>query len=279
MQQVLLAVICSTLAATTDASTPDDRVKIIQHVMAKCPMSTSWHAKFATTVMNDTEMRSIVDFEQTFVGGDIGEGPVNETNWGRCFHGSSECEGHTIMLCAKNVSRSGGASSSDYRWFDMVTCMDGKDGLSGVTYGLPESIPNNAARCAEEAGLPYEAIHACASGEQGAVLLKASHFRTMALFEGRGGYEPIPTPACGGSCTWPDHPLGHGYAPPLIPNVWIESMAAPTFGFVEYNNPLIHERDPYSDMLSRVCAAYAGLVKPQACVRAAELDAVTSVAV
>jgi hypothetical protein len=214
-----------TAPAATTGAPGGERVKIIQLIMAKCPMSTSWQAKFATTLMNDTGLRSIVDFEQTFVGGDIGEGPVNDTNWGRCFHGPSECEGHTIMLCAKNISRSGGGaniSDDDYRWFDMVTCMDGKDGLPGVTYGLPDSIPNNAAKCAKEVGLPYEAIHACASGAHGAALLKASHFRTMALFEGKGGYRPVSSP-CGGSCTWPDHPLGHGYAPPLIPNVWIVS--------------------------------------------------------
>jgi hypothetical protein len=258
-------------AAVIEAAAPAggvDRVRIIQHVMAKCPMSTSWHAKFATTVMNDTALRGIIDFEQTFVGGDIGEGPVNDTNWRRCFHGPSECEGHRVMLCAKNVSRSGGGSSSeyDYRWFDMVTCMDGKDGLPGVTYGLPESIPNNAASCAAKAGLPWSAIDACATGEQGDALLRASHFRTMALFEGRGGYKPVASPPdCGGSCTWPDHPLGHGYAPPMIPNIWIEDMSAPTFGFQEYNDPLVHPRNPYADIVQRVCAAYTGTTKPAAC--------------
>ena len=52
-----------------------------------------------------------------------------------------------------------------------------------------------------------------------------------------------------------------------------ESKVAPTFGFVEYNDPLVHTRNPYADMVTRVCAAYSGRVKPQACLRAAELDA------
>jgi hypothetical protein len=264
------------LLAAAGATPIHDRVKIIQHVMAKCPMSTSWHAKFATTVMNDTGLRSIVDFEQSFVGGDIGEGPVNETNWGRCFHGESECRGHTIMLCAKNVSRSN-RSRFDYRWFDMVTCMDGPDGIPGVTYGLPGSIPNNAAKCAQQVGLPWPAIHTCASGEQGAALLRASHFRTMGLFEGHGGYKPVLRGDCGSSCTWPDHPLGHGYKPPLIPNVWIEDMTAPTYGFLEFNDPLAPARNPYAGLVSRICAAYTG-PKPDACGRAAQLDTTTAAA-
>ena len=105
------------LSATAVAAAP--RVKIVQFVMAKCPMSTSWHAEFASTIMNDTSLREIIDFEQTFVGGDIGEGPVNATNWMRCFHGPSECEGHAVMLCAKNLSRA--SDPWDYRWLDMVS--------------------------------------------------------------------------------------------------------------------------------------------------------------
>ena len=263
LEMLLVAALPAILAAAP-------RVKIIQHTMAKCPMTTSWHAKFATTFMNDTDLRGIVDFEQSFVGGDIGEGPVNETNWDRCFHGDSECEGHTIMLCAKNVSRTGTNRTEldfDYRWFDMVTCMDGPDGIAGVTYGLPESIPNNAGKCAGAAGLPYAAIRQCASGQQGRALLRESHFRTMALFNGHGGYKPVPLKGCGGSCTWPNHPLGHGYKPPLIPNIWIEDQTK-TFGFIDYNDLLVPQRDPYIDLVSRVCAAYTG-PKPAACGRAA----------
>ena len=63
-------------------------------------------AVFAEEVMNNTDLRAIVDFEQSMVGGPVGEGPVNSTNWMKCFHGVSECETHTWMLCARNISSS-----------------------------------------------------------------------------------------------------------------------------------------------------------------------------
>lgn len=95
-------------------------VDVIQFVMAKCPMTTSLHLDFARSVghcaaqrerlplttraveviaalfcsfsnsllisgrfkvMAQPELRAIVNFTQSFVGGPVGEGPVNETNW------------------------------------------------------------------------------------------------------------------------------------------------------------------------------------------------------
>ena len=66
-------------------------------------MTTTLHVKFAKTVMAHPDLRAIVDFKQSFVGGPVGEGPVNATNWMECFHGPSECAGHRVMLCATNV--------------------------------------------------------------------------------------------------------------------------------------------------------------------------------
>jgi hypothetical protein len=234
----VIAIIASA-AATFTATAP--RVPIIQFVMAKCPMSTSLHAKFARTVMS-SGIRSIVNFTQSFVGGPVGEGPVNATNWMSCFHGPSECEGHTIMLCARNVSRR--VDPHDYRWFDLVTCMDGPLGIPGVTYGLPTSIPQDAASCAVNASFSeaeWASVTACATGPQGASLLRRSHFSTMTLFAQHGGYTP----------------QGHGYRPPLIPNIWIAGK--------EFNDPLVHARDPYADLVQRVCAAYTGVTKPTEC--------------
>ena len=206
-------------------------------------MTTTWTAQFAHEVMNSSSLRGIVDFEQSYVGGDIGEGPVNESNWMNCFHGESECRGHTVMLCAKNVSRA--TDPLDYRWFDMIACMDGPKGIAGVTYGLPTSIPNNAQKCATQVGLDWGAVSSCANGTQGAQLLHDSHYRTMALFAAHGGYDPA----------------GHGYRPPLIPNIWVyDAEGKPT----EYNDPLIHDRNPYADLVERVCAAYSG-PRPAAC--------------
>lgn len=122
----------------------------------------------------------------------------------------------------------------------MVTCMNGPKGIEGVTYGLPFSIPNNAQKCAEEVGLSWNAIDSCVTGEQGPQLLRASHYQTEALFKKHGGYTPA----------------GHGYRPPLIPNIWINGK--------EYNDPLVKERNPYADLVKRTCAAYGG-TKPEIC--------------
>lgn len=166
---------------------------------------------------------------------------MNETNWAQCFHGPSECTGHTAMLCARNVSTK--TDPADYRWFDMVTCMDGPHGLAGVTYGTKRSIPEDAEACAEKAGVEWAAVAGCMNGTQGPQLLHDAHFETMRLFAQHGGYTPA----------------GHGYRPPLIPVLWINGE--------EYNNPLSPAHSPYVDLRKRVCAAYTG-TPPQACTAA-----------
>ena len=168
-----LLLLCSSVRATEA-----DRVKVIQFAMAKCPMTTTWTAAFDEQVMHDDEMRSVIDFEQSYVGGDVGEGPVNDTNWMRCFHGPSECEGHTIMLCARNVSLPD-VSAPDYRWFDMVRCMDGERGLAGVTYGMNYSIPQDGEACARKSGLNWDKIQQCAAGEVGQQLLHEGRDRDV----------------------------------------------------------------------------------------------------
>ena len=108
--------------------------------------------------------------------------------------------------------------------------MDGAKGLPGVTYGLPESIPQSGKKCATGAGLDWRTIDTCAKGAQGAQLLHDSHFHTMALFDG-----PSPDVVGGGGHpgrAYGTHPspgvpgLGHGYRPPLIPNIWVRDHLA-----------------------------------------------------
>lgn len=217
------------------------KVKVLQFVMAKCPMTTTWHVRFAKQVMSQPGLRAIVDFDQSFVGGPVGEGPVNETNWRQCFHGPSECDGHKAMLCARNISDSRhNASSSPYAWYDMVTCMDGPLGLAGVTYNNSKAIPEDAQVCAQKVGLDWGPMQSCSQGPLGSQLLHDSHFRTMGLFQQHGGYKPA----------------GHGYRPPLIPVVWIDGQ--------QYNNPLSKPLNPYGDMVQRICTAYKG-TPPKEC--------------
>ena len=51
--------------------------------------------------------------------------------------------------------------------------------------------------------------------------------------------------------------LGHGYRPPLIPNIWIDGQ--------EYNNPLEDDKNPYAHLTQRLCDAYKGDKRPKAC--------------
>ena len=55
-------------------------------------------------------------------------------------------------------------------------------------------------------------------------------------------------------------PTGHGYRPPLIPNVWVEGK--------QYNNPLDPALNPYKSLAQKVCLAYTGSPKPASCASA-----------
>jgi len=229
-------------------------VKIIQFSMLKCPDTSSWTAHFNTTAFHpSSSLRSFVDFSQSYVGGDEGEGPVTEDNWMNCFHGPSECLGHKTMLCARDVSAkqtSNSAATLDYRWFDMIVCMGGPGGIPGVTYNHTYSIPNNAESCAVQAGLDWSEINSCVHDDDwGGKLLHDSHFDTMELFAKHGGYKPE----------------GHGYKPPFIPNIWIFDTI--TGKPMEYNDKFDHERNPYVDIVKRICDAghFEGEDAPSEC--------------
>jgi len=96
------------------------RVSIIQFAMAKCPDTTAWTADFNAAIPH-AFLEEHVNFTQSYVGGDVGEGPVDETNWMNCFHGESECAGHKTMLCAKELVESTmeSAEDFDYSWFNI----------------------------------------------------------------------------------------------------------------------------------------------------------------
>eukprot|EP00040_Diaphanoeca_grandis_P026917 m.151821 g.151821 ORF g.151821 m.151821 type:complete len:268 (-) comp30782_c0_seq1:192-995(-) len=260
---VLFGLLLALTKGTVSVDTADDVVQVTQFVMAKCPMTTSLHVNFARTVMSNPALRRVVNFTQSFVGGPVGEGPVNETNWMYCYHGDSECVGHTTMLCAKEANRRMNLDLmktknieiksnviDEYAWFDMVTCMNcggpgfnitSCEGIEGVTYNNPKGIPENAQVCAESVGLEFELIDECVKGIEGRQLLKASHFHTMAAFAKHGGYTPA----------------GHGYRPPLIPVIWIDG--------IQYNNPLEVDVNPYHDNEKKICDAYKGTMKPAIC--------------
>ena len=115
--------------------------------MAQCPMTSSWTNDFHTNcIVNGTgNIRDIIDFNQSFVGGSSG-GPVDDDSWNSSFHGYQEAVGDTYFLCARYYEDvDSGGLSGEYKWLDFVACMNGVDGLAGI-----EFIPGNAGRCGKE---------------------------------------------------------------------------------------------------------------------------------
>lgn len=115
--------------------------------MAQCPMTSSWTNDFHTNcIVNGTgNIRDIIDFNQSFVGGSSG-GPVDGDSWNSSFHGYQEVVGDTYFLCARYYEDvDSGGLSGEYKWLDFVACMNGADGLAGI-----EFIPGNAGRCGKE---------------------------------------------------------------------------------------------------------------------------------
>ena len=115
--------------------------------MAQCPMTSSWTNDFhLNCIVNGTgNIRDIIDFNQSFVGGSSG-GPVDDDSWNSSFHGYQEVVGDTYFLCARYYEDvDSGGLSGEYKWLDFVACMNGVDGLAGIAF-----IPGNAGRCGKE---------------------------------------------------------------------------------------------------------------------------------
>lgn len=147
-------------------------VQVEQFAMAQCPMTSSWFNHFTKFCLRDgTGIRDIVNFTQSFVGGKHGGHVTNET-WNSSFHGDQEIVADKYMLCAKHLD----ASNDGLGWTDMVFCMNGADGITGIA-----EMPGNAERCSKTTGKDFVALQECASGPQGENLYYDAVWRSSDL--------------------------------------------------------------------------------------------------
>jgi hypothetical protein len=97
--------------------------------------------------MQAAGLPAIMDLHTYFVGTYDGNGQFD------CMHGEDECLGDIVLLCGDNVTR----NQVPYGWWKMETCMEND----------ADNIPQNAQSCAQQANLNWNAISACANGQQG----------------------------------------------------------------------------------------------------------------
>jgi len=128
------------------------KVKVIAFEMSRCPYCAAWKGNFDTTVMQADGLPAILDIDEEFVA-------TSTTN---CLHGSGECVGNKILLCAKNLT----ADTVPWGWWNMGVCMQ-----AGTAYN---NVPDNAPACASKAGLNWNAINSCASSALGDTLFSAT---------------------------------------------------------------------------------------------------------
>ncbi len=116
-------------------------------VMSRCPYSVQ--AEDALFPALDT-LGDAVDFRLHFVGGIEVDGSLSS------MHGDDELRGDLLQACAGKVAPKAMRA--------LIDCMNRQ----------PEAIPDNFADCATKAGVDAAAVTACADGEDGKALLKAS---------------------------------------------------------------------------------------------------------
>lgn len=122
-------------------------VKVELFVMSQCPYGVM--AEEALFPALD-RLGDAVDFRLHFIGSVEGDGSLSS------MHGEGEVRADLLQVCAAKLAPKG------YR--AVVSCMNQE----------PEAIPDNFATCAQKAGLDAAAVTACADGDQGKALLKAS---------------------------------------------------------------------------------------------------------
>jgi len=151
---VLLVVVgCHTRKADETPPKPDvavvppTPVQVELFVMSRCPYGVqAENALFpAIDQMGDT-----VEFHLHFIGETADDGSLAS------MHGESEVRGDLLQLCAAKVA------PKAYR--AVISCMN-ED---------PQSVPDSFGGCAQKAGVDVAAVTACADGDDGKALLKAS---------------------------------------------------------------------------------------------------------
>jgi len=128
------------------------KVKLVAYEMSKCPYCAAWKTNFQQTVMEAEGLPAILDIDEEFVA----------TSLTNCLHGSGECVGNKILLCAAHNY----TSTDVWAWWNLGVCMQANNAYSNV--------PDNAPACATKVGLDWNKINACASSSTGDALFSNS---------------------------------------------------------------------------------------------------------
>jgi len=72
-----------------------------------------------------------------------------------CITDTFACKAAKNMQCARNISSISNATATDYRWWDFQVCLQANR----------FSIPGNADKCAQQAGLEIKALRTCVNDE------------------------------------------------------------------------------------------------------------------
>jgi len=141
---------------------------------------------FDSVVMKAEGLPDIIALEVFFVG----EIDARTKDFD-CLHGPEECVGDILLLCAHNTS---GSNPNKWAWWGNEVCMMGDQ----------DNIPDNAESCANQNGLDWDTINACANGQQGIDL-----FTNSINISNNDGIYATPTSIIDGTTYvgGPDHPL------------------------------------------------------------------------
>lgn len=131
-----------------------DAVKLDFYVMSQCPYGTQVEDAIAPVLK---KFGDSIDFSISFIANDNGDGTFDS------LHGQPEVDEDLRQVCAMKLSPK--------KYMDFIVCQN-KD---------IRNADKNAESCAEEAGIDFDALKACAEGAEGKALLSASIARAEAV--------------------------------------------------------------------------------------------------
>lgn len=156
------------------AAATDGNVELQLFVASKCPDASRCENVFLPFVL--ARVGSIVDLRVDYIGELNSSAPLGVA----CMHGDSECEGDAVQLCTRRyfpVSHDI-ATLGRHSWFAFQGC------VGHFNHTNESQIPQNTDECLASFDVPadiIDQIDACAAGEEGRELLRASVQRTIQL--------------------------------------------------------------------------------------------------
>ncbi len=127
---------------------PKETVKVDFHIMSQCPFGVQVDTGIKPVL---DKLGNAVEFNRNFIG------QVKEDGTLTSMHGENEVKGNLLQICA--------AKHFPKTYMNLVACMNKEY----------RKIPENFDACATEAKIDGAKIKACADGEEGKALLKASY--------------------------------------------------------------------------------------------------------